>query len=151
MWARLSRGGGWEKGRERGAIDCPPVPIDQLAERGRIALPGSLDEVVIGHTDCRQRGGFAGWVDAGCWLLVAGCWGGLLGAGGLGSGAAGCGTVTATVVEPIRRDDGHCKSDRRRAGSPGQRRKSRGSRAADPAPSAVGLQHRAADLSPAGR
>src|SRR2546421_12900144 len=76
MWARLSRGGGWEKGRERGAIDCPPVPIAQLAERGRIALPGSLDEVVIGHTDSRQRGGFAGWVDAGCWLLVAGvvCW-----------------------------------------------------------------------------
>src|SRR5207245_7638310 len=60
---RVFRVGVRSKNRQRGAIDGSPVPIDQLAERGRVALPGSLDEVVIGHTDSRQRGGFAGWVD----------------------------------------------------------------------------------------
>jgi DNA-directed RNA polymerase specialized sigma24 family protein len=48
------------------------MSIDQFAERRRVALPCPLDEVVIGHTNCRQRGGFAGWVG-----LVAGLGSGL--------------------------------------------------------------------------
>ena len=49
--------------REGGAIDRRPMPIDQLAEGGRVPLPGPRDQVDIAHTDCRHTGGVAGWVD----------------------------------------------------------------------------------------
>jgi len=36
--------------RQRRAIDRRPMPLHELAERGRIALPGSGYQVGIGHT-----------------------------------------------------------------------------------------------------
>jgi hypothetical protein len=38
------------------------MPEDQLAERGGVAIAGSGDQVVVGHSVSRHRGRLAGWV-----------------------------------------------------------------------------------------
>jgi hypothetical protein len=45
----------------RRAIDRRAMPVHELAERGRIALPGPRHQIDVGHTDCRHRRGSRGW------------------------------------------------------------------------------------------
>jgi len=37
------------------------MPVHELAERGRIALPGPRYQVDIDHTDCRHTRASPGW------------------------------------------------------------------------------------------
>ena len=46
---------------QRRAIDRRAMPIHELAERGRVALPGPRDQVDIAHTDCRHCRAARGW------------------------------------------------------------------------------------------
>jgi len=37
------------------------VPVDQIAKRGVIALPGAVDQLGVGHTIYRHTTGGHGW------------------------------------------------------------------------------------------
>ena len=50
------------EGGQRRPVDRSAMPVNQFAERGRVALPGPGDQVDIAHTDYRHASSAAGWV-----------------------------------------------------------------------------------------